>query len=163
MSVRFGNLPDSNLIKRDIKPNHRVLVASPEYLSTQGTPGRPLELPQHRCLIRKQRGSLLNVCRFDVEGEIRTLEISPAMITDDGALIREWVLAGAGIASKSWSDVKHDVEQGKLVVLFGDHFIGFSRNDSRQVGLQFVYPQRRFQPLQVAAFSDFFIGWLEQS
>ncbi|WP_416414793.1 LysR family transcriptional regulator [Pantoea sp. App145] len=163
MSIRFGNLPDSNLVKREIKPNHRVLVASPDYLARHGTPGHPLELPQHRCLVMEQRGSLLNIWRFAVEDEIRTVEISPAMISDDGALIRQWVLGGAGIASKSWWDVKRDVANGDLVVLFGDHFIGFSRYDSRQVGLQFVYPQRRFQPQQVAAFSDFFISWLDKN
>jgi DNA-binding transcriptional LysR family regulator len=73
----------------------------------------------------------------------------------------EWVLAGGGIASKSWWDVKRDVEQGRLKVLFADRFIGFSRHDKKQVGLQFVYPQRRFMPLQVSIFSEFFINWLE--
>lgn len=28
MSVRFGNLPDSNLVTKFIRPNYRVLVAS---------------------------------------------------------------------------------------------------------------------------------------
>jgi hypothetical protein len=37
MSVRFGNLPDSSLVVRNIRPNHRVLVASGAYLSDRGT------------------------------------------------------------------------------------------------------------------------------
>ncbi|MGK3124136.1 LysR family transcriptional regulator [Candidatus Pantoea formicae] len=163
MSIRFGNLPDSNLVRREIRHNARVLVASPDYLAAHGTPGHPLELPQHRCLIMEQRGSLLNIWRFDVDGEIRTLEVTPAMICDDGALLREWALAGAGIASKSWWDVKRDVESGRLQMLFTEQFIGFSRYDSQHVGLQFVYPQRRFQPLQVSEFSEFFINWLSET
>ena len=83
------------------------------------------------------------------------------MVCDDGALLRQWVLADAGIASKSWWDVKRDVEQGRLQLLFADSFIGFSRLDKKNVGLQFVYPQRRLQPLPVTAFTRFFIDWLE--
>jgi DNA-binding transcriptional LysR family regulator len=38
MSIRFGNLPDSSLVVRNIRPNHRVLVASANYLQAAGTP-----------------------------------------------------------------------------------------------------------------------------
>lgn len=161
MSIRFGNLPDSNLVTKFLRPNHRVLVASKSYLQSHSTPQHPDELHQHRCLVMEQRGSLMNEWRFESQGEPATVRVTPAMVCDDGALLRQWVLAGAGIASKSWWDVKRDVDQGRLTVLFADSFIGFSRHDKKQVGLQFVYPQRRFQPLQVTAFSEFFINWLE--
>lgn len=161
MSIRFGNLPDSNLVTRYIRPNCRVLVASKRYLESHGMPQHPDELHQHRCLVMEQRGTLMNEWRFERQDAPATVRVTPAMVCDDGALLRQWVLAGAGIASKSWWDVKRDVEQGRLAVLFPEQFIGFSRHDRRQVGLQFVYPQRRFQPLQVTTFSEFFIQWLE--
>lgn len=161
MSIRFGNLPDSNLVTKFIRPNHRVLVASPDYLKARGVPTSPLDLLTHRCLAIELRGILMNEWRFDAPGEPEMVSITPAMVCDDGALLRQWVLAGAGIASKSWWDVKRDVEQKRLSVLLADSFIGFNRNDKKQVGLQFVYPQRRFQPAQVSAFSEFFIDWLE--
>ncbi|UTJ48418.1 LysR family transcriptional regulator [Atlantibacter subterranea] len=161
MSVRFGNLPDSTLVTKFIRPNHRVLVASAGYLESHGTPRHPDELHKHRCLVMEQRGMLMNEWRFDAQGGPAVVRVTPAMVCDDGALLRQWVLSGAGIASKSWWDVKRDVEQGRLSVLFSGTFIGFSRHDKKQVGLQFVYPQRRFQPLQVTAFSEFFINWLD--
>lgn len=161
MSIRFGNLPDSNLVTRYIRPNHRALVASPCYLENHGTPQHPDELHRHRCLVMEQRGTLMNEWRFEQHDGPVTIRVTPAMVCDDGALLRQWVLAGAGIASKSWWDVKRDVEQGRLRVLFPEQFIGFSRHDCRQVGLQFVYPQRRFQPLQVTAFTEFFLQWLQ--
>jgi DNA-binding transcriptional LysR family regulator len=40
MSVRFGNLPDSSLVVRNIRPNHRVLVASGRILTTAASPPR---------------------------------------------------------------------------------------------------------------------------
>lgn len=161
MSIRFGNLPDSNLVTKFIRPNYRVLVASKSYLKAHGTPHHPDELHEHRCLAMEQRGTLMNEWRFDAQGETAIVRVTPDMVCDDGALLRQWVLAGAGIASKSWWDVKRDVEQGRLIVLFADSFIGFSRHDKKQVGLQFVYPQRRFQPQQVTTFSEFFIHWLD--
>lgn len=160
MSIRFGNLPDSSLVIRHIRPNHRVLVASERYLREAGMPGSPEDLHHHRCLALEVRGQVMNEWRFEQQGKASTVRIAPAMVCDDGALLRQWVLSDAGIAGKSWWDVKQDVEQGRLKVLFADSFIGFSRLDKKQVGLQFVYPQRRLQPLQVTAFTQFFIDWL---
>ena len=104
---------------------------------------------------------VMNEWRFEHDGKQSALRFTPAMVCDDGALLRQWVLADAGIASKSWWDVKRDVEQGRLQLLFAESFIGFSRFDKKNVGLQFVYPQRRLQPLPVTAFTQFFINWLE--
>ncbi|EPR9024283.1 LysR family transcriptional regulator [Cronobacter dublinensis] len=162
MSIRFGNLPDSSLIVRNIAPNHRVLVASDTYLQTYGMPSTPDTLHDYRCLALELHGVVINEWRFEEEGVSRTIRVNPAMVCDDGALLRQWVLMGAGIACKSWWDVKRDVEQGRLHVLFAESFIGFSRFDRKNVGLQFVYPQRKLQPLQVTAFSEFFIDWLKK-
>ncbi|MFG1175126.1 LysR family transcriptional regulator [Erwiniaceae bacterium CAU 1747] len=160
MCIRFGNLPDSSLIVRNIAPNHRVLVASDTYLQSSGTPSVPDDLHEHRCLALELHGVVINEWRFEENGIRRNLRVHPAMVCDDGALLRQWVLSGAGIACKSWWDVKRDVEQGRLKVLFAESFVGFSRFDRSHVGLQFVYPQRELQPLQVSAFSDFFIDWI---
>ncbi len=74
------------------------------------------------------------------------MRVTPAMVCDDGALLRQWALSGAGIAGKSWWDVKRDVEEGRLQVLFAERFTGFSPLDRKEVGLQFVFPQRKLQP-----------------
>jgi len=162
MSIRFGNLPDSSLIVRNIAPNHRVLVASDTYLQTYGMPSTPDNLHDHRSLALELHGVVINEWRFEEGGVSRSIRVNPAMVCNDGALIRQWVLDGAGIACKSWWDVKKDVEQGRLCVLFAESFIGFSRFDRKDVGLQFVYPQRKLQPLQVTVFSEFFIDWLKK-
>jgi len=163
MSVRFGNLPDSSLIVRNIAPNHRVLVASDNYIQSAGMPATPDCLEKHRCLVLESHGVVMNEWRFEECGSSKTIRVSPSMTCNDGALLREWVLAGGGIACKSWWDVKRDVENGSLKVIFKESFIGFSRYDTKNVGLQFVYPQRKFHPQQVSAFSEFFISWLNKN
>ena len=163
MSIRVGNLPDSSLAIRHIRPNHRVLVASEAYLATHGTPASLDELHHHRCLALERHGVVMNEWRFEEAGKERVVRVTPAMVCDDGALLRQWALSGAGIAGKSWWDVKRDVEEGRLQVLFADRFTGFSRLDRKEVGLQFVFPQRKLQPPQVSAFMAFFIDWLGES
>lgn len=160
MSIRVGNLPDSSLAIRHIRPNHRVLVASEAYLATHGTPASLDELHHHRCLALERHGVVMNEWRFEEAGKERVVRVTPAMVCDDGALLRQWALSGAGIAGKSWWDVKRDVEEGRLQVLFAERFTGFSPLDRKEVGLQFVFPQRKLQPPQVSAFMTFFIDWL---
>lgn len=163
MSIRVGNLPDSSLAIRHIRPNHRVLVASTVYLAARGMPASPEALHHHRCLALERHGVVMNEWRFEEAGKEQVIRVTPAMVCDDGALLRQWALSGAGIAGKSWWDVKRDVEEGRLQVLFADRFTGFSRLDRKEVGLQFVFPQRKLQPPQVSAFMAFFIDWLEES
>lgn len=163
MSIRVGNLPDSSLAIRHIRPNHRVLVASEAYLATHGTPASLDELHHHRCLALERHGVVMNEWRFEEAGKERVVRVTPAMVCDDGALLRQWALSGAGIAGKSWWDVKRDVEEGRLQVLFAERFTGFSPLDRKEVGLQFVFPQRKLQPPQVSAFMAFFIDWLGAS
>ncbi|HGS7154074.1 TPA: LysR family transcriptional regulator [Klebsiella variicola subsp. variicola] len=163
MSIRVGNLPDSSLAIRHIRSNHRVLVASEAYLATHGTPASLDELHHHRCLALERHGVVMNEWRFEEAGKERVVRVTPAMVCDDGALLRQWALSGAGIAGKSWWDVKRDVEEGRLQVLFAERFTGFSPLDRKEVGLQFVFPQRKLQPPQVSAFMAFFIDWLGES
>lgn len=163
MSIRVGNLPDSSLAIRHIRPNHRVLVASEAYLATHGTPASLDELHHHRCLALERHGVVMNEWRFEEAGKERVVRVTPAMVCDDGALLRQWALSGPGIAGKSWWDVKRDVEEGRLQVLFAERFTGFSPLDRKEVGLQFVFPQRKLQPPQVSAFMAFFIDWLGES
>ncbi|WP_259394928.1 hypothetical protein [Shewanella sp. SR44-3] len=56
------------------------------------------------------------------------------MSCNDGAVIKDWVLAGKGIAYKSWFDVAKEVHQGKLIVLFSDQL-------ADKIPLQLLYLQ----------------------
>lgn len=50
LALRVGKLADSNLIARCLLVYRHMLVASPKYLATHGTPKHPEELSQHRLL-----------------------------------------------------------------------------------------------------------------
>ncbi len=156
LGIRYGNLPDSNLITRSLADNHRVLVASPGYVETYGPPNSPDDLKQHRCLVMEHFGELLNEWRFYSGNGNQAVRVDPAFVSNDGAIIRQWALAGKGIAYKSIWDVQRDLDAGLLLTLLDKYVRGFQASDTEKTGLQLVYPGRRYQPVQVAGFIEFF-------
>jgi len=156
LGVRFGNLPDSNLVVRHLANNYRILVASPSYIAKHGTPKQPKDLEQHRCLVMERLGEPLNEWRFQLEGSLQTIKVNQAFISNDGAIIRLWALAGTGIAYKSIWDVKRDLATGKLLTILDKFVLGFQHSDNKKTGLQFAYPNRQYLPQQVVEFINFF-------
>jgi len=159
LGIRYGNLPDSNLIVRHLANNHRVLVASPRYLEQHDAPKKPKDLEQHRCLVMERLGEPLNEWRF-IDGEHQIIKVSQALMSNDGAIIRQWALLGAGIAYKSIWDVKDDLSSGKLVTVLDDFVLGFQEHDNKTTGLQVIYPTRKYLPKQVSGFIEFFKDYL---
>ena len=155
LGIRFGNLPDSNLIVRRLADNPRVLVASPAYLKKHGIPKQPKDLEQHACLIMERLGEPLNEWYFHSSQGSQRINVTPAFMSNDGAIIRHWALSGAGIAYKSFWDVKNDLAEKKLVTVLGDFVLGFQASDNEDAGLKIVYPSRRYVPLQVTGFIEF--------
>jgi len=49
-AIRFGEQADSQLVRVKIGESRRVVVAQSGYLKQHGTPMRPADLAQHRCL-----------------------------------------------------------------------------------------------------------------
>lgn len=50
-AIRFGSLPDSNLIARKLSDHTYVTAASPQYLERFGQPKTPHELSTHSCIV----------------------------------------------------------------------------------------------------------------
>ncbi len=156
LGVRFGNLPDSNLIVRPLADNHRVLVASPGYLKKQGIPEHPNDLEKHRCLVMERLSEPLNEWHFHTGKSRQTIKVEPAFTSNDGAIIRYWALSGKGIAYKSIWDVQHDIDAGNLQTMLDDFVLGFQPSDIEKTGLQLVYPNRKYLPAQVTGFIKYF-------
>jgi len=160
LGIRIGNLPSSNIIALPLVENKRLLCASPEYLQSAPVLKQANDLINHQCIVLERLGEPLNEWFFKYKGKIKAIKVVPALIANDGAIIRQWVVDGMGIAMKSFWDIKEDLEQGRLVSLLDDVVQGFQRSDKDNVGLQIIYPQRNFQPKHVAIFIDFFKEYL---
>ena len=118
-AVRYGQPPDSSLVALPLAAgNRRVLCASPAYIARCGQPRTPNELQAHDCLRFVLSDSVHGRWQFTPgQGETSTVEVTGSRIADDGGLVREWALAGLGIAYKSHLDVAADLAAGRLVAL----------------------------------------------
>jgi len=147
LAVRIAELEDSSLTARKLAPNRRLVCASPEYLERYGTPRSPDDLAQHNCLTTTEFAMTWEYRHPG--GEPGAIRVNGRYACDNWEVLREWALAGLGVALKSTWDVRQHLEDGSLVPLFPGYTFG---ND---VAIYAVYPHRRFLPAKTRAFIEF--------
>jgi DNA-binding transcriptional LysR family regulator len=147
LAIRIADLEDSSLAARKLAPNRRVLCASPEYLRQHGTPLTPLDLPKHNCLTTTDFTSTWDYKTSNgMPGSVR---VTARYVCDNWEVVREWALAGLGVALKSTWDVRGLLENGSLVALCPGYTF------DTDVAIYAVYPHRRFLPAKTRAFIEF--------
>jgi DNA-binding transcriptional LysR family regulator len=147
LAIRIAHLEDSSLAARKLAPNRRVVCASPEYLRRHGTPQSPAELAGHNCLTTGDFNMSWDYRGPDgLPGSVR---VSGRYACDNWEVLREWALAGLGVALKSTWDVRRHLESGALVALCPGYTF-----DS-DVAIYAVYPHRRHLPAKTRAFIEF--------
>lgn len=154
--IRYGELADSNLISRRLSSSWRVLCASPEYLTKRGMPLTPEALVEHDCLVMLRGNEELKTWHFQQQDHKSTMTVVAKRLSDDGEVIRQWALAGAGIALKSIVDVQDDINSGRLVTVLDGYMKNF--NTSRSVSsadLNVIYTSKQYQPKRIRLFLDF--------
>jgi DNA-binding transcriptional LysR family regulator len=147
LAVRIADLADSSLAARRLAPNRRVVCASPEYLRKHGAPRAPQDLADHNCLTTNDYA--MNWEYRGPDGQPGSVRVSGRYACDNWEVLREWALAGLGIALKSTWDVRRQLEDGSLVSLCP----GYTFNTD--VAIYAVYPHRRFLPAKTRAFIEF--------
>jgi len=140
--LRYGSMQDSNLIAQKLCDNARVLCAAPSYLKQHGRPKTLDELKGHNCICFYLNGEIYNRWRIGQQGRVREYEVQGDRVADDGAMVRQWAVQGAGVAYKSLLDVQADLDEGRLINLFPDI-------QGETSPLYAVYPSRRYQPLRL--------------
>jgi DNA-binding transcriptional LysR family regulator len=94
--IRHGPLLDDGWIARRFAPSRRILVASPDYLKSNGTPRTVGELERHRGIIYSNRGA--SDWRFRQAGRWSVVRPHSIMRVNNGIMMRVAALAGLGIA-----------------------------------------------------------------
>jgi len=147
VGVCITELHDSSLAAQRLAPNRRVVCASPAYLATHGTPRAPEDLAKHNCLITREF-----VSSWDYrtgEGRPGSVRVQGRYVCDNWEVLREWALAGLGIALKSTWDVYRQLADGSLVALLP----GYSFHSD--VAIYAVYPHRRLLPAKTRVFIEY--------
>ncbi len=147
VGLRVGQLPDSSLIARQVGEVRRILVASPAYLSKNGTPKDPTDLKRHSMIAFT--GLLPN--REWVFGEGKTarrLMLKPRFEINDAAAAIAAAEGGGGITIALSYMVARQIGERRLQQVLGS----FAPS---AVPVQLVYPESRLVAPKVRAFVDY--------
>ncbi|MEO9899302.1 LysR family transcriptional regulator [Nisaea sp.] len=149
LAIRIAQLKDSSLIARKLAVNHRMIVASPDYLKKWGQPETPDQLNDHS-LITYAPGNPINDWHFMVDNQQKILRAKGTLAMNNGDSVLQTVLSGGGLAMLAAFMAGEHVKSGKLVTLLEDYV----RED---VPIYAVYPSGRHLSPKVRAFVDFLV------
>jgi len=152
LALRIGVLADSSLKARRIAPVRRVLAAAPAYLDAAGRPPTPDALHDHACLayaigsdawqLEREDGAGAGAARIKVSGPLRA---------NNGDMIREAALAGAGIVNLPTFIIGADLSAGRLERVLPEWC-------ASTLALHAVYPPGKALSAKVRLLIDFLAG-----
>src|SRR5207249_2649989 len=101
VSNRVARLEGSLGVRLLNRTTRRVIVAAPSYLARHPAPKEPADLLKHNCLLLRFPGS--RQYRWTLQGPDgpMTLRVAGSMDANNGEVLRDWCLAGHGLALKS--------------------------------------------------------------
>jgi LysR family transcriptional regulator for bpeEF and oprC len=144
LALRVGVGDDARLTQRRIGRLCRCFCAAPAYLKAHGVPDSPQALAEH-VLLAYLRGGLR--VAWELPGGGRLTPQGP-LAADSNEALRQFVLAGLGVAWLPEVTIAADVKRGAIRLLFAD---------TPEVGLpiSLVFPQGRLLAPRVRAVVDF--------
>jgi DNA-binding transcriptional LysR family regulator len=114
--LRYGALPDSDLIARHVASLERITCAAPAYLDRFGRPATPDDLLKgHRTVgLRSITTGAVRPLEFLVDGELQQLDVpAPLSVTGTESFL-DGVLHGLGLAQLPVFHVARDLAAGRL-------------------------------------------------
>jgi DNA-binding transcriptional LysR family regulator len=150
VAIRIADLRDSdtNLIARRLAVNRRVVCGAPKYFERRGIPMVPADLLRHNCLVLSPAGVRQDLWRFETPDGPISIRVSGNLVCNTGDVLRDWALAGLGLALKSTWDVGPDLRSGRLRAVLTDQLrAGFA--------ISAIYAGNRHMSPKVKAFVDF--------
>ncbi|MBW0149103.1 LysR family transcriptional regulator [Marinobacter arenosus] len=147
IALRIGHLKSSSLIAKRIARVRLVMCASPDYLTTHGTPERPDMLSDHHYL----RYSYMDL--DSNEAVHRWLRNAKGdMVSNNGDVLVEAAIAGAGIALQPTFIAGSAIREGKLRIVLPEC-------EPEPMALYAVYAHRQLLASKVRSFVDFMDGY----
>ena len=146
--IRTRDLVPSDMIALPLGPARRnVVVGSPAYFRKHRKPLVPSDLLHHACLrIRLPNGAPYR-WQFEKNGQQAQVDVAGPITLDEASLSRIAVLEGVGIGYVMESDVREDLEAGRLEMVLEDW-------TPRLAPLALYYPGRRHPSAAFKAFVD---------
>lgn len=154
LAVRAAKrLADSSLVAKRLGELEHGLYASPRYLERRGTPGAPLELSEHDCIVFRGKDMTRTWLLADGSRSVE-VPVQARLGGDDFGYLRAATAAGGGIALMPRLLCAKDEAEGRLVRVLPS----FS---ARGAVLHVLYPSASHLPARVTAFRDQLVAAFE--
>jgi DNA-binding transcriptional LysR family regulator len=120
--LRYGRLPDSNLVGRTVATLERVTCAAPAYLERFGAPTCLEDLHRHRVVaLRAPSTGKLVPLEFEINGVIRSIPPN-AIISVSGSENKLFATQlGLGLSQLPVFHIEQDLAQGRLIRVLHDY------------------------------------------
>ena len=156
LAVRMGELKDSRLVSRKLATLGRSLYASLQYLAESGVPSRPEAILRCRVVTLEAYGSYseLSLQRVGRPSVRRAVPVEGHITVNSMTMLRQLLLAGAGIALVPDRLMDGDVRAGKAVAVLPGW-------QAPPVDAHLVFRSRALLPQRVRLFIDHLVQALE--
>jgi DNA-binding transcriptional LysR family regulator len=144
--IRFGDIVEKDMIAVRISADiEMAVVGAPSYLEDHPKPKSPRDLANHRCLsYRHLRTGGTYAWEFQENGQLFQVRVDGPLVFSNGDLLRLSALAGHGLAFVYESEVRADIEAGRLVRILEKWSPSFP-------GYYLYHPSRRQTPPALTA------------
>jgi DNA-binding transcriptional LysR family regulator len=147
LAVRIGELPDSTLSATRVGVVRRVLCASPQYLTANGTPHSLDQLGAHRIIAFEALMSP-GTWTFRTHGAEVSVPIRPRLTVNTAEAAMDAALLGFGITRVLSYQMAGAGRAGLLRVVLADH-------EPAALPVHLVYSRQGLLPVKLRAFLDF--------
>lgn len=147
VALRIARALDSELVARPLATIRLAICAAPAYLARQGTPATPAQLREHQCLVYTENDPP-DEWRFDGPAGTVVQRVPVAYRSNNGEMLREAALSGAGIIVQPEFLVGDDLRAGTLVRVLEGH-------EPTGLTAWAIYLDRDHMPGKVRSFVDF--------
>jgi DNA-binding transcriptional LysR family regulator len=122
--LRYGALPDSDLVARTVTTLERITCAAPAYLERYGQPQTPDDLVNHRAVgLRSLTTGALAPFEFALPKGMKRIDVSsPFSVTGTESFL-DGARLGLGLAQMPVFHVEQDIAEGRLVRVLSDYSV----------------------------------------
>jgi DNA-binding transcriptional LysR family regulator len=153
LAIRVGVPIDTSARGRKLADSRRILVASPEYLTSNGKPAVPRDLTAHECLVHGE-GNAGMIWRFAKEGGVEVpVSVRGRVALNNSEAVLMMARSGLGMALLADWLVETDIKQGTLIPVL-------EKYHAPPAPIYALLPPGRFTSPAVRALMDHLSKWL---
>lgn len=147
VGIRVAESIEPGLVAFELAPYRRVFCAAPDYLRQHGTLQGSEDLINHNCLVARGANLVATWPIRKGDGVVQ-VRVSGNLIANHGAIIRDAVIAGLGVAMLPRWMVEADLREGRLTEVLPGCGV-----DSRAIYA--VLPQGGYSSPKIRVFVEF--------